>query len=59
VALLFGQQEGHLACTRLSDGVLAWLLSGVRYRLNYGPADATDTQSEMQILFYLSGTGSL
>jgi len=25
VMLLFGQQEGHLACKKLSGGVLAWL----------------------------------
>jgi len=24
VPLLVGQQEGHLACKKLSDGVLAW-----------------------------------
>jgi len=25
LTLLVGQQEGHLACKKLSDGVLAWL----------------------------------
>jgi len=25
VTLLVGQQEGHLACKKLSGGVLAWL----------------------------------
>jgi len=25
LTLLVGQQEGHLACENLSDGVLAWL----------------------------------
>jgi len=37
--LLTGLQEGHPACKRLSDGVLAWL--SVWSRLVYGPADAT------------------
>jgi len=40
--LLVGRQEGHLACKKLSGGVLAWL-SGARCRLAYGPADATAT----------------
>jgi len=38
--LLVGRREGHLACKKLSGGVLAWL-SGARCRLAYGPADAT------------------
>jgi len=25
LTLLVGRQEGHLACKKLSDGVLAWL----------------------------------
>jgi len=25
LTLLVGQQEGHLACKKVSDGVLAWL----------------------------------
>jgi len=37
-----GRKEGHPACKKLSGGVLAWL-SGARYRLAYGPADATAT----------------
>ena len=40
--LLVGQQEGHLACKKLSGGMLAWL-SGMRCRLVCGPADATAT----------------
>jgi len=30
--LLVGRQEGHLACKKLSGGMLAWL-SGMRCRL--------------------------
>jgi len=30
--LLVGRQEGHLACNKLSGGVLAWYLSGARCR---------------------------
>ena len=41
--LLVGQQEGHPACTKMSGGVLACYLSGVRCRFAYGPADATVT----------------
>ena len=36
---LVGCQEGQPVCKKLSGGVLAWL----RYRLAYGPADATAT----------------
>jgi len=43
LTLLVGQQEGHLACKKMSGGVLAWYLSGARCRLAYGPADATAT----------------
>jgi len=60
--LLVGQQEGHLACKKLSGGVLTWLSAGVRCRLAYGPADATATQCLLLQYnldwFYLSGTGS-
>jgi len=40
--LLVGWQEGHLACKKLSGGMLAWL-SVVRCRFAYSPADATVT----------------
>ena len=40
LTLLVGQQEGHLACKKLSDEVRGYL-SGARCRLAYGPADAT------------------
>ena len=45
LTLLVGWQEGHLACKKLSGGVLAWLSvwSEARCRLAYGPADATAT----------------
>ena len=42
LTLLVGRQEGHPACKKLSDGMLAWL-SGMRCRLAYSPADATAT----------------
>jgi len=45
LTLLVGRQEGHPACKKLSGGVLAWLSSGARCRLAYGPADATATVS--------------
>jgi len=43
LTLLVGRQEGHPANKKLSGGVLAWYLSGVRCRLAYVPADATAT----------------
>jgi len=43
LTLLVGRQEGHPACKKLSGGVLAWYLYGVRCRLTYVPADATAT----------------
>ena len=42
LTLLVGWQEGHPACKKLSGGMLVWL-SGMRFRLAYGPADATAT----------------
>ena len=44
LTLLVGRQEGHLACKKLSGGMLAWL-SGMGCRLAYSPADATATCS--------------
>ena len=62
LALLVGRQEGHLACKKLSCGVLHGYLSGARCRLVYGPADATATHCLLLQYnpdwFYLSGTGS-
>jgi len=43
LTLLVGRQEGHLACKKLSCGLLAWLSVGARCRLAYGPADAIAT----------------
>jgi len=44
LTLLVGQQEGHPACKKQSDEVLALLsVCGARCRLAYGPADATAT----------------
>jgi len=42
LTLLVGWQEVHLACKKLSGGMLA-SLSRMRCRLAYGPADATAT----------------
>jgi len=33
--------DGHVACKKLSGGVLAWLLSETRCRFAYGQANAT------------------
>jgi len=41
--LLVGWQEGHPARKKLSGGGWRGYLSGARYRLAYGPADATAT----------------
>jgi len=40
---LVWRQEGHLACKKMSGGVLAWLSVWSECRLAYGPADATPT----------------
>jgi len=40
---LVGQQEGHLACEKLSGGMLAWLCVWVNVQFAYGPADANAT----------------
>ena len=43
--MLVAWQEGHPACKKQSGGVLVWYgyLTGARYRLAYGPSDATAT----------------
>jgi len=41
--LLVGWQQGHLACKKLSGGMLALLCVYERCRFAYGPADATAT----------------
>jgi len=43
LTLLVGQQEGHLACKKLTGGCWHGYLSGTRCRLAYGPGDATAT----------------
>jgi len=43
LTLLVGQQKGHLACKKLSSGVLAWLSVCSKMQLAYGPADASAT----------------
>jgi len=43
LVLLVGWQEEHLACKKLSGGILAWLSVWARCRSAYGPADATAT----------------
>jgi len=43
LTLLFGRQEGHPACKKLSVVCCRSCLSGTRCRLAYGPADVTAT----------------
>jgi len=40
LTLLFGRQEGHSACKKMSGGVLAWLSVWIEVQTSYGPADA-------------------
>ena len=57
LTLLVWRQEGHLACKKLSGGMLAWL-SGMRCRLAYCPVDTTATHSLAPVnpdWFYLPG----
>jgi len=44
LTLLVGWQEGHPACRKPIDGLLAWLSVWARCRFAYGPADATATR---------------
>ena len=37
LTLLVGQQEGHLACKKLSGGVLAWLCVWVKVQICIWP----------------------
>jgi len=41
--LLVGQQEGHLACKKLSDGMPVWLSVCGEVQICIWPADATAT----------------
>jgi len=43
LTLLFGWQEGHLACKKLSCGCWHGYSSQPRCRFAYGPANATAT----------------
>jgi len=43
LTLLVGRQEGHLTCKNWVVGCWCGFLSGARYRLAYGPADACAT----------------
>jgi len=43
LTLLVGRQEGHLACKKLSGGILAWLSVWAEVQIAHGPADATAT----------------
>jgi len=38
---LVGQQQGHLACKKLSGGVVVWLTVWSEVQTAYGPAAAT------------------
>jgi len=43
LTLLVGQQDGHLACKKLSGGLLAWLSVWSVVQTCICPADATAT----------------
>ena len=59
--LLVGRQEGHSACKTWAVGCWHGYLSRARFRLAYGPADATATHCLLfqwnPDWFYLSGNG--
>jgi len=66
LTLLVGRQEGHLACKKLSVGILAWL-SGMRCRLASWPSRCHCHSLSLALVnpdwfylhgFYLSGTCS-
>jgi len=65
LTLLVGRQEGHLACKKLSNGVLAWLSvwsemqDADLHMAQLMPLPLTvSCFSKIQDWFYLSGTGS-
>jgi len=61
LTLLVGWQQDHLACKKLSGGVLAWSSCLERGADAYGPADCTATHCLDSVKYrsvYLSGTGS-
>jgi len=43
LTLFVGRQEGHLACKKLSGGMLAWLSVWGKMQISICPADATAT----------------
>jgi len=43
LTLLVGQQEGHLACKKLTGGMLVWLFVWGEVQIACGLADATAT----------------
>jgi len=43
LTLLVGRQEGHLACKKLSGGILAWLYVWGEVHICICPADAIAT----------------
>jgi len=55
LTLLAGWQEGHLACKKLSGGVLAWL--SVLHMAQLTPLPLAVLLQENSDWFYHSGTG--
>ena len=51
---LVGWQEGHPACKKLSDGMLAWLCVWAKVQICMWPSDATATHYLLIDWFYLS-----
>ena len=62
LTLLVGQQEGHLACKKLSGGVLAWLSDWSEVQTCIWPSrcqfHSLSLDSVKSRLFFLSGTSS-
>ena len=62
LTLLVGRQEGHLACKKLSGGVLAWLSVRSEVQTCIRPSwcrcHSLSLASVKSRLVYLSGTGS-
>jgi len=49
LTLMVGRQEGHPACKKQGDEVLAWLsVWSEMQMIAYGPADATATPSSLE-----------
>jgi len=62
LTLLVARQEGHLACKKLSGGVLAWLSVWQWHQLGHmlvcTSLHSQSLASVKSTLVYLSGTGS-